>query len=273
MKVFVAVLSVFAWMITDAQSLREEINKGTTILCAHRGGMYDDYAENSLRTLEFLERSFGGKPVMAEVDIRKSKDGTLFLMHDNTVDRTTNGSGKVEDLSDTYLRSLKLKNRKGQLLEESIPTFDELLDFVAKRKIYLMLDVKIDDWKQILDLVSSKEATSKCLVLTFKAENSKIVHELSPNILVSCLVRDQKDWNEIRKIVSHNVLLAYISNKTPDDVMKSMKKQNVALVTDASEATANNFKPYSGEHYRSVISRGVNIYVTDLPIEVSAVLN
>jgi glycerophosphoryl diester phosphodiesterase len=243
------------------------------IICAHRGGMYDDHAENSLRTLEFLERSFDGSPVMAEVDIRKSKDGTLFLMHDNTVDRTTNGTGKVEELSDSYLRSLKLTNGKGEVTTESVPTFDELLDYVAKRNIFLMLDVKVDDWKQILDLVASKKMTERCLVLTFNPENSRKVHELSPNILVSCLVRDQKDFDEISKIVSHNVLLAYISKTTPDDVVKKMKEQNIPLVTDASEATTNDFKVYTKEHYNSVIKRGVNVYVTDLPIEVARLLH
>lgn len=253
----------------NAQSLKDQLAKEKIILCAHRGGMYADYAENSLRTLEYLEKGFEGSPVMAEVDVRKSKDGTLFLLHDNTLERTTTGTGKIEESTDEYLRSLKLRNGKGDVLNEGIPTLAQLLDFVAKRKIFLMLDVKIDDWKQIMDLVQSKKAVNKCLVLTFKPENSKKAHELSPNMLVSCLVKDRSDWNEISKIVPAKVMMAYINKSTPNDVIDEMKGKKIFLVTDASEATTNNGMVYSEDIYKSL---GVNVLVTDLPQEVRKVI-
>jgi len=239
------------------------------MLCAHRGGMYSDHAENSLRTLEYLEKALSPAPVMAEVDIRKSKDGTLFLLHDNTLERTTNGQGKIEESTDNYLKSLRLRNGNGEVTGEKIPTLSELLDFVAKRNIFLMLDVKIDDWKQILDMVKSKSTVHKCLVLTFKVENSRKVHELSSEILVSCLVKDRNDWNEISKVVPSTVMLAYINQATPDDVIKEMKENRILLVSDTSEATTNNSKVYPKESYSSM---KVNVLVTDLPIEVNTLL-
>lgn len=255
------------------QALKQHLAEGKTVLCAHRGGMYSDHAENSLLTLDFLATSFGNNPVMAEIDIRKSKDGTLFLLHDNTLERTTTGAGKIEDASDTYLRSLSLRNGNGEVTGERIPTFAEALDFAAKRNIFLMLDVKIDDWKQILDLVNLKGVAQKCLVLTFKVENSKKVHQLAPDMLVSCLVRYQKDWDEIKDLISHDVLLAYINKTTPDDVVKMMKQQKIPMVSDASEATTNDFKTYPADYYLSVIKRGVNVYVTDFPREVYALIH
>ena len=253
----------------NAQSLKNELAKGKIILCAHRGGMYNYYAENSLRTLDYLENGFKPAPVMAEVDIRKSKDGTLFLLHDNTLERTTTGIGTIEGSTDKYLKSLKLRDGLGDVTEEGIPTLAELLDFVAKRNIFLMLDVKIDDWKQIMDLVKSKNAVEKCLVLTFKPENSKKAHELSPDMLVSCLVKDQKDWIEISKIVTANVMLAYINKSTPADVIKEMKEKKIFLVTDASEMTTNNGLPFAAEFYKNM---GVNVLVTDLPLEVNDII-
>jgi glycerophosphoryl diester phosphodiesterase len=253
----------------NAQSLKDQLTKEKLILCAHRGGMYADYAENSLRTLEYLGKSFEGSSVMAEVDVRKSKDGTLFLLHDNTLERTTTGTGKIEESTDEYLKSLKLRNGKGDALNETIPTLSELLDFVAKRKIFLMLDVKIDDWKQIMDMVQSKKAVKKCLVLTFNPGNSKKAHDLSPDMLVSCLVKDRNDWNEIRKIVPAKVMMAYINKATPADVIEEMKSKKIFLVTDASEATTNNGAAYSADFYKSL---GVNVLVTDLPKEVKELL-
>ena len=266
------ILLIFVSAAVQAQTLRQQLANGKPMLCAHRGGMYDHYAENSLQTLDFLETSISPAPVMAEVDIRKSKDGTLYLLHDNTLERTTTGTGAIEDSSDEYLKTLKLRDSKGHFSDERIPTLSQLLDFVAKRNIFLMLDVKIDDWKQVLDLVKSKNATDKCLVLTFKPENSKKVHDLSPKILVSCLVKDRNDWNEISKIVPPSVMLAYINKTTPDDVIKEMKSKNILLVTDASETTTNNSNTYPVEFYRSLFTRGVNVLVTDLPNEVNALV-
>jgi glycerophosphoryl diester phosphodiesterase len=253
----------------NAQSLKEQLKKEKIILCAHRGGMYADYAENSISTLEYLEKSFDGAPVMAEVDVRKSKDGTLFLLHDNTLERTTTGTGKIEESSDDYLKGLKLRNGKGDVLNETIPTLAQLLDFVAKKKIFLMLDVKIDDWKQIMDLVKSKTAVQKCLVLTFKPENSKKAHELSPDMLVSCLVKDRNDWNEISKIVPSRVMVAYVNKNTPADVIQELKSKKIFLVTDTSEVTTNNGAPYPAAYYENM---GVNVLVTDLPREVKELL-
>jgi len=264
------IVAILCVVQLNAQSMKDQLGKEKMILCAHRGGMYVDYAENSLKTLEYLEKSFEGSSVMAEVDVRKSKDGTLFLLHDNTLERTTTGTGTIEESADEYLKSLKLRNGKGDVLNETIPTFAELLDFVAKRKIFLMLDVKIDDWKQIMDLVESKKAVKKCLVLTFKPENSKKAHELSPGMLVSCLVKDRNDWNEISKIVPANVMMAYINKTTPADVIDEMRRKKIFLVTDASEATTNNGATYSAEFYKNI---GVNVLVTDLPKEVRALLN
>src|ERR1044071_1330088 len=253
----------------NAQSLKDQLGKEKIILCAHRGGMYADYAENSLKTLEYLEKSFDGAPVMAEVDVRKSKDGTLFLLHDNTLERTTTGSGKIEESSDEYLKGLKLRNGKGDVLDETIPTLAELLDFVAKRKIFLMLDVKIDEWKEIMDLVKSKKAVQKCLVLTFKPANSKKAHEFSPNMLVSCLVKDRNDLNEISKIVPAKVMMAYVNKSTPTDVIEELKSKKIFLVGDVSEVERNNGVAYPVEFYKNI---GVNVLVTDLPREVRALL-
>jgi glycerophosphoryl diester phosphodiesterase len=261
--------------MAEAQSLRDAIQNNDVILCAHRGGMYADYAENSLLTLEYLAKKFNGRPVMAEVDVRKSKDGTLFLLHDATLERTTNGTGNIEERDDKYLRTLKLKTSDGRLTDEKLPTLDDLLKFLnaggkgkKRNNIYLMLDVKIDDWKAVLDMVRKKQSTAKCLVLTFKPGNSKIVHQLDPFILVSCLVRNMSDFEEITPLVPNN-MLAYVGRSTPPDVIAKMKSMNIPMVTDASEVTTNNSSVYDKAFYSDLIQQGVRVFVTDLPVEVA----
>ena len=50
---------------------------------------------------------------MVEIDLKKTKDGHLVLIHDRTVDRTMNGKGKVEDYTLAELKAMQLKNGVG----------------------------------------------------------------------------------------------------------------------------------------------------------------
>ena len=64
------------------------------VISGHRGGMLDGYPENCIesfeKTLSYMESFF-------EIDPRLTKDGVIVLMHDETIDRTTTGKGKVSD--------------------------------------------------------------------------------------------------------------------------------------------------------------------------------
>src|SRR5262249_11539313 len=90
---------------------------------------------------------------MMEVDIRQAADGALVVMHDATVDRTTDGAGKVADLTLAQLRALRLRQNFGgqmspALTDQRVLTLDELLD-AAKGRILLNLDIKEEIYPQV----------------------------------------------------------------------------------------------------------------------------
>lgn len=64
---------------------------------------------------------------MVEVDLAMTKDSVLVLMHDETIDRTTNGKGLVKDWTLDSLQQLRLKLHDGTLTQERIPTLEELM--------------------------------------------------------------------------------------------------------------------------------------------------
>jgi glycerophosphoryl diester phosphodiesterase len=76
---------------------------------------------------------------IVEIDLSKTKDGALVLMHDKTVDRTTNGKGKVADLTLAEIKALRLKNGLGRVSNFQVPTLQEAL-MAAKGKITVNLD-------------------------------------------------------------------------------------------------------------------------------------
>jgi len=111
-------------------------------IAGHRGGYYFEYPESSMKLFGFIAKKFKSDTITIELDLRKSKNGVIYIMHDETIDRTTNGSGKLEQLADTELNTLYLKKENGQLTKERIPTFEEVLTYIKKKNINLILDIK-----------------------------------------------------------------------------------------------------------------------------------
>lgn len=109
-------------------------------VAAHRG-QWRDHPENSLPAI--LQAARDGAEVI-EIDIKRTKDGHLVLMHDDTVDRTTSGSGRVEDLTLAQIKDLRLRQGLGNgpapVSDLQVPTFAETLEAVSGQNVLLNLD-------------------------------------------------------------------------------------------------------------------------------------
>jgi glycerophosphoryl diester phosphodiesterase len=105
------------------------------MVVAHRGD-WRQYPENSIGAI----RSAIDMGVdMVEIDVQRTSDGVLVLMHDLTVDRATNGKGLVSSYSLDSLKKLSLKNGLGRPTIFKIPTLEEAL-LVVKGRIMINLD-------------------------------------------------------------------------------------------------------------------------------------
>lgn len=118
------------------QKLKEKGSQSEYVwVAAHRGDWI--YApENSIPALEHAI-FFGAD--MIETDVRLTKDGKIIMMHDYSVDRTTDGKGTIADLTLAEIQKLRLRNNFGGMTELKVPTLEEYIQ-VAKDKILLYLD-------------------------------------------------------------------------------------------------------------------------------------
>ncbi|MDA5192822.1 glycerophosphodiester phosphodiesterase family protein [Govanella unica] len=111
------------------------------MVIAHRA-CWREAPENSVAAIEACAR-IGVD--MVEIDVHISSDGHLVIMHDDTVDRTTNGQGLVQDLTLAQLKALYLKEAEGgegaALTTHRIPTLEEALS-AARGKVFVNLDAK-----------------------------------------------------------------------------------------------------------------------------------
>lgn len=118
------------------------------MVAAHRA-VHLSYPENSLSAIKHaIELGVD----IVELDVRSSKDGILVLMHDGTINRTTNGSGRVEDYTFTELQEFRLKKKDGTHTSERIPGFEEALN-TARGHIMVDIDLKTDQVKPIVETV------------------------------------------------------------------------------------------------------------------------
>jgi glycerophosphoryl diester phosphodiesterase len=265
----IAALSLFGTNALFAQTLDDLLGKSRGLLvCGHRGGFYKDLPENSLAAIDHTVTGSAPSPVIVEFDVRKSKDGTLFVMHDAALDRTTSGHGRISESPDLYLNSLFLKKGNGELSDQKIPTFETLLQYAATNNVLLMLDSKGDVWPEAIGKLAEKKLDRKTIVLTFTAEDSRAVSKISREVRISCLIKNADDWEAIRAIPRQQVI-AYIDKKTDLKLIEQIRTAKIPVMTDVSENTTDRTYPFGREFYAELVKNlQLDILITDYPVDV-----
>lgn len=108
--ILIAILATVQLSAQDRVSkIREKLlnrDQSTVIVASHRGD-WRNFPENSL---EAIDNAIKMGVDIVELDVQRTKDGELILMHDPTLDRTTTGKGKIAEVALDSIRKLKLKN-------------------------------------------------------------------------------------------------------------------------------------------------------------------
>ena len=111
-----------------------------SLIMAHRGAR-NLWAENSLLGFrETVKLEFDG----IEFDVHRTDSGELIVIHDATLERTTNGSGPVRAVTPEGRRALRLKGPDGALIDEGIPSLAEVLDVLQPGRADLYVEIKAD---------------------------------------------------------------------------------------------------------------------------------
>lgn len=246
-------------------------NTRLPLIVGHRGGFDSSLPENSISIFDYTFKNACKLPVAIEFDIRESASGSLFIMHDPTVDRTTNGVGNISDLTDTYIESLFLRDRNGNLTSEKVPLFSFVLSRFQGKNIILMLDIKGSVMQKVVNLVKLMKMESNCILLTFSRENTELAKNIAGTMMISALVENQNDWELVRGLhIPDQQLIAYISEQTPEGLLQQITGSKVLLMTDMSEGLRNRSNHYEQYYYRNFIkNKQLGICISDYPVFVN----
>ena len=218
---------------------------GRLMSCLHRSDMLY-YPENSIEGI-ISAILMGGD--MIEIDLRKTKDGVLVLLHDETLTRTTNvaslrgknglpNNDKLSEWTYAQLQELNL-TMNGVVTPYKIPTFEEAMK-VCSERIFLRLD-KLDQWdynKEIWPLIQKYNAYSTVIFTwhsVFKSNNYALVKNYKSRMIAAagrssfCFVGMTASNNAVSTlstIMSNSLDYCIrftdfdLSAKTPDDYLK-----------------------------------------------------
>jgi len=146
------------------------------VFAAHRGGIVEGKPEN---TLAAFESAIHDGIRVIEIDLRATRDGHIVILHDPTLDRTTNGRGPVSEMTLAAVRQLDAGG--GQ----RVPTFEEVLALSKRTGVKLLLDIKEGpglDKRRVVRLVEQAGAVLDVIAGPRNLDDLREFRKLNPNL-------------------------------------------------------------------------------------------
>ena len=180
-------------------------------LCAHRGAM-QTHPEN---TVPAFQAAVKAGAHMIEWDVWLTKDQEMVVIHDSSVDRTTNGKGKISDLTFAQIRGLDAGSPKAlQFAGERVPTMEEVLDIMPYN---VWLNIHIKGAGELPGKIARMVAEKGRLHQAFLACNAAAAvaaREAVPEILICNMERQGSAREYVRQTIAAKT--AFIQLKTSD---------------------------------------------------------
>lgn len=268
---------------TRAQKIVEAIHNPKTdyvVVVSHRGD-WRNYPENSIAAIESVIRM--GVDVM-ELDLKLTADSVLVLCHDQTIDRTTTGKGKVSDLTYDYIQSCFLKTAHNQPTTHKMPTLKEALQ-ACKDRIVVNIDQGYEFYDLIMPITEELGVTGQILIKgkravdAVEAQSRKYKHAMMYMPIID--INKPGGKKLFQQYMDKKVVpLAYEvcwqeTNAEVENCMKSILSQGSKLwvntlwpsLCGGEKACLYDDYAYDNgaETYRKVLDYGTSIIQTDRP--------
>ena len=224
------ILTIFSLNILAeerSERLRDNLfnNPKYVTIVAHRGD-WRNHPENSIPAFQScIDMGID----MIEIDLQRTKDGQLILMHDRTVDRCTNGKGKIADMTYEEIQKLLLRpQHSASVTRNHIPTLEEVL-VLCKGKILINIDKGYDYFQQVYELMEKTGTTSQVIIKScnslekVKNENGTVLDKVIYMPIVN--LNDKNAENSIDDFITiHPVAIECCISKYNDKVERLLQK-------------------------------------------------
>ena len=161
--------------------VNNNINMKSIDIVGHRGAA-DLAPEN---TLEAINQGILNGASIIEVDVHLTKDLEVVVCHDGTINRTTNGKGKITDLTLNEIKTFNIVDGEDNITTLKVPTLYEVINMIGDRAT-ILIEIKDGHKKEIerkvLDILSETGVEDKIIIQSFSDKILRTVHQLNPEI-------------------------------------------------------------------------------------------
>ncbi|WP_205622033.1 glycerophosphodiester phosphodiesterase family protein [Arenibacter certesii] len=263
--------------VKNANELRdffEYTGNDIPIISGHRGQKSIGFAENSI---EALEEVLSYTPAIFEVDPRLTKDSVIVLIHDATLERTTNGTGKVSDFTLEELKRLRLKDAEGNITNHQIPTLKEAIEW-SRGKTILNLDKKDVPLSMMAQKLEEFDEESVVMVTVHNAAEAVFYYSKNKNRMFSAFIKTEEDFKEFDNSgVPWTQMIAYIGPRIKEEDNRIYNLLNakgvMCMISAASTYDKLEESAERDKAYIEVLKDGASIIESDYPIEVFKAIN
>lgn len=235
------------------------------LVCGHRGGAQELYPENSIAGLEYILSKI---PAFFEVDPRLTKDSVAVILHDATLDRTTNGKGKLSDHTWEEIKKLKLKDKDGKLTNYGVHTLDEMLQW-AKGKTILMIDKKDVPLEQLYKIIKRNKAESSVLISVYEPAEAAFYYGKDKNLMFEVFVSNEERLKAYEDVgVPNENMVAYVGQPKKKSFYELMhRKGMMVFVYTAKVMEKEKDEAIRLQSYKNTIKGGADILLSDRALE------
>ena len=234
-------------------------------ICAHRGAN-SEFPEN---TVPAFERAVAQNVAMVELDVRLTKDKQLVVLHDWTVNRTSNGKGNVFEMTFDELRALDFGAWKDpKFVGTQIPTFDEVLA-VLPRNIWINVHCGVPKGKEVETALAAAErivADGREHQAFLACETEAAIDAVGkkyPRILICNMDRSGGTDASIDRTIERECAFIQLAGKYPTPVqIDRLKAANVKI---------NYFGTNDADEIKTLLGLGVDFPLCDnVPLAMGA---
>ena len=226
---------------------------------AHRGAS-KYFPENTILAFkEAIKANANG----IELDVHKTKDNILVVIHDEDIQRTFKGKGLVKDMTLKELRSFKCRNINfEENLECRLPTLEDVLELIKDTNIILNIEIKTDKIhyegieKDVIDMINKYKLKERVIISSFNHGSIKICREIDDKIEIGLLYE-----KPIEDVVKYAKVLGV------DAIHPDLRLVSEKLIIEAKENNikVNVYTVNYPEYMKILIKAGVNGIITDYP--------
>ncbi|WP_421825620.1 glycerophosphodiester phosphodiesterase family protein [Larkinella sp.] len=240
----------------------------TAMISAHRGGGdIKGYPENCIESFAYLAEKL---PVIIECDIDLTRDSVLVMMHDQTLDRTTTGTGKLIGKTYEETQQYRLEDNFGNVTNFKIPTLEQVLRW-GKGKVIYTLDVKKNvPFAKVVEMVRRTGAADYSVVITYNATQAAEVYRLDPNLMLSVTILKEEDYQRLHDLgIPDRNMVAFVGVKEPTpNLYRFLHEKGISCILGTLGNLDKQAAAKGDQVYKKFAENGADVMSTDRPLEV-----